>query len=226
VNEPPGPTPEPVHVWLSTTTENPRATAHDLLQQLATSLGHPTALTHTPTGRPVIEGLHISLTHTTGIAAVAATHTGPIGIDVEQLRDFPVAAMATRWFAPTEATSSPETFLRLWTAKEAVGKALGTGLRSQGLRRRMPPALTGGGGGKEPSAPEPIAEGDGGGGAPALIAHVVPSEPEFAVVYLPTGVVLALAFPVGVSEVVLHQGTALRSTVRSRTSLPVVVRGS
>ncbi|MGC4937977.1 4'-phosphopantetheinyl transferase family protein [Kribbella sp. DT2] len=266
MNQPAGPTPEPVHVWVSTTTDNPRDAAHHLLRQLANSLGHQAPLTHTPTGQPLIEGLHISLTHTTGVAAAVATHAGPVGIDAELFRDFPVAELSRRWFAPTEATNTPETFLHLWTAKEAVGKALGRGLRGNGLSRPMPPALAGGGGGKEPSAPEPIASGDGGvderklvaggdggvGGAGeaagavgsprqlvaggdrvpgeggTLLAQVVPSEPEFAVVHVGVrpDLVLALAFPVGVTEVVLHHGTALRSTVRSRTSFPVVVRGS
>ncbi|WP_460652041.1 4'-phosphopantetheinyl transferase family protein [Kribbella endophytica] len=172
---------------------------------------------------------------------MAATHAGPVGIDAELRRDFPVESLSRRWFAPTETTNSPEAFLHLWTAKEAIGKALGRGLRGSGLSRPMPPALAGGSGGKEPSAPEPIAsgdgertgrklaaEGDGGSGERALPlhAHVVPSERELAVVHLPLELVLALAFPVSVQEVVLHHGTALRSTVRSRTSFPVVVRGS
>ncbi len=228
-----------MHVWVSTSTDTPRETAHHLLRDLATSLGHEGPLTHTPTGRPLIEGLHISLTHTTGVAAVAATHAGPVGIDAELRRDFPVESLSRRWFAPTEITTDPEAFLYLWTAKEAVGKALGKGLRGSGLSRPMPPALAGGVEGKKPTAPEPTAsgdatpdqlvpEGDGGSGARGLPlhAHVVPSERELAVVHLPVELVLALAFPVSVQEVVLHHGTALRSTVRSRTSFPVVVRGS
>ncbi|ONI68769.1 hypothetical protein BWI15_38005 [Kribbella sp. ALI-6-A] len=215
-----------MHVWVSTTDENPREAAHHLLRQLATSLGHPAPLTHTPTGRPVVDGLHVSLTHTTGAVAVAATHAGPVGVDAELRRDFPVGAMAARWFPPAEAgrVDSPEKFLQLWTAKEAVGKALGQGLRNQGLRREMPAALTDG------SVSELVAEGDRGPGGSDLPvhAHVVPSEPEVAVVHVVVrlDLVLALAFPRGVTEVVLHQGTALRSTVRSRTSFPVVVRGN
>ncbi|WP_420488800.1 4'-phosphopantetheinyl transferase family protein [Kribbella italica] len=157
----------------------------------------------------MIEGLHISLTHTTGVAAVAATHAGPVGIDVELRRDFPVEALSRRWFAPSETTTDPEAFLHLWTAKEAVGKAKGRGLRGSGLSRPMPAELT-----HQPTT------------GSHLIAHVVPSEPELAVVHLPWEVVLALALPVSVREVVLHHGTALRRTVRSRTSFPVVVRGN
>ncbi|WP_432942391.1 4'-phosphopantetheinyl transferase family protein [Kribbella sp. CA-253562] len=213
MNEPAGPTPEPVHVWVSTTDENPRPAAHHLLRHLATSLGHAAPLIHTATGRPVVDGLHVSLSHTTGVIAVAATHTGPVGVDVELRRDFPVGAMAARWFTPAEAgrVDSPAAFLRLWTAKEAVGKALGQGLRNQGLRREMPAVLTG-----EPTMDEQL-----------LVAHVVPSEPLLVVhVHTDLDVVLALAFPRSVTEVVLHQGTTLRSTVRSRTSFPVVVRGN
>ncbi|WP_425553217.1 4'-phosphopantetheinyl transferase family protein [Kribbella lupini] len=194
---------------MSTSTDTPRETAHHLLRELATSLGHEGPLTHTPTGQPLIEGLHISLTHTTGVAAVTATHAGPVGIDAEVRRTFPVESLSRRWFAPTETTTSPEAFLHLWTAKEAVGKALTRGLRGSGLARLMPPEVT-----HQPT--------DG----TCLTAHVVPSEPALAVVHLPLDVVLALAFPASVAEVVLHHGTALRSTVRSRTSFPVVVRGS
>ncbi|MEV6288211.1 4'-phosphopantetheinyl transferase superfamily protein [Kribbella sp. NPDC051770] len=207
MNEPPDSPTEPVHVWLTTTGEDPRATAHRLVEQLAASLGHPAPLHHTATGQPTVDGLHVSLTHTTGVAAVAATRLGPVGIDAELRRDLPVSAMARRWFAPAEHTDDPETFLKLWTAKEAVGKALGRGLRGSGLSRKMPADLL------TSSNQMP------------LIAQVVPTERELAVVHIPGDVVLAVAFPAVARELVLHHGTALRSTVRSRTSFPVVVRG-
>ena len=102
-------------------------------------------------GRPVLggaaAGLHVALAHThDGVVAVACSLAGPVGVDVEHLRELPVAGLAARWFAQAEcrwlAQLPPEArsaaFLLLWTQKEAVGKALGTGLRGSGLRREVP----------------------------------------------------------------------------------------
>ncbi|SBT42216.1 4'-phosphopantetheinyl transferase family protein [Micromonospora auratinigra] len=87
-----------------------------------------------------------SVSHVDGLVVVAARTGGPVGVDVERCRPLPAVALAQRWYDPAEAgwlRSRPEAgrdrdFLRLWTAKEAVGKALGVGLRDGGLRRRMP----------------------------------------------------------------------------------------
>jgi phosphopantetheine--protein transferase-like protein len=142
------------------------------------------------------------------LIAVAAGRRGPVGVDVESRREFEIDGMARRWFDPAEVNwlyrqgDQLEAFLQLWTAKEAVGKALGRGLRGSGLRRVMPV--------------------DGG--------TTVPSEPRLAVLRLPlqADAVLAIAVPAETSEVRLteHHGAALRSTVTSRTSFPVVVRGN
>ena len=59
-----------------------------------------------------------------------------IGIDVEQVKErrnpriFDYVADETEWVMAGE--KSPESFFRLWTAKEAALKALGTGLRELG----------------------------------------------------------------------------------------------
>jgi 4'-phosphopantetheinyl transferase len=235
---------EPVHVWVSSVDEDrdQRSAAHALLVALATSLqdaappaGNPAqgdsavgegaarsavssqalVLRHEVSGRPVIDGLAVSLSHARGLIAVAASRHGPLGVDVESRREFEIDGMARRWFDPVEVSwlyrqADPlDAFLRLWTAKEAVGKALGRGLRGSGLRRLMPLDTM------LPTATE---------------AAAVPSEPGLAVLQLPVAAqaVLAIAVPSGVSEVRLteHHGAALRSTVTSRTSFPVVVRGN
>lgn len=102
-------------------------------------------------GGPVLggaaEGLHAALAHTrSGVVAAGLCERGPIGVDVEPLRPLPVAGLAARWFAEAEtawlaeqpADARSAAFLLLWTQKEAVGKALGTGLRGRGLRREVP----------------------------------------------------------------------------------------
>ena len=71
---------------------------------------------------------------------------GPVGVDIEVLRRLPVIALARRWFTVAEANwvaAQPvhrrtRCFLTLWTGKEAMGKAIGDGLRGGGLRRPMP----------------------------------------------------------------------------------------
>ncbi|MBG6104527.1 4'-phosphopantetheinyl transferase [Micromonospora vinacea] len=177
-------------------------------------------LTHDRKGRPVVRvddvGLAVSVSRTAGLVVVAARRAGAVGVDVERIRPLPALALARRWFPPTELAwlgDRPEAgrtvdFLRLWTAKEAVGKALGRGLRDDGLRRLMPPPGL-------PLRPVPGVE------------HLRVGHP-----HLDGGLVLAVAAhanaPVDV-EVVQWPGhgvTAERSTSVERTSLPVVVRGN
>lgn len=177
-------------------------------------------LTHDREGRPVVRvddvGLAVSVSRTAGLVVVAARRAGAVGVDVERIRPLPALALARRWFPPTELArlgDRPEAgrtvdFLRLWTAKEAVGKALGRGLRDDGLRRLMPPPGL-------PLRPVPGVE------------HLRVGHP-----HLDGGLVLAVAAhanaPVDV-EVVQWPGhgvTAERSASVERTNLPVVVRGN
>ncbi|MCP4631094.1 MAG: 4'-phosphopantetheinyl transferase superfamily protein [bacterium] len=77
--------------------------------------------------------IHWSISHKTryvcGIAAPA-----PIGIDIERARDLSVGlfkktAVESEWALADMETGSVKTFFRFWTAKEAVLKATGIGIR-------------------------------------------------------------------------------------------------
>lgn len=90
---------------------------------------------------PGLPHLRVNLSHTRGMAVVALTVGHDVGVDVEWLgRSPPTADLADRFFAPAEAAvvkAAPEaergeTFLAFWTLKEALIKAVGTGL-SHGL---------------------------------------------------------------------------------------------
>lgn len=96
-----------------------------------------------PSGRPVLVGAHagaaaLSVTHTAGLVAVAVAR-GPLllGVDAERVRSVrSAAAIASRRFHPAEAAhlaGMPEPalsreFLRMWSLKEAYGKAVGHGV--------------------------------------------------------------------------------------------------
>jgi len=205
-----------VHVWMAPAGAEPRTAAHNLLLLLAGTLIPAPALHHDADGRPHIPGLAVSISHTHHLIAVAASYDGPLGVDVEEVHPREVRGLADRWFDPAELewmAAQPDeltAFLHLWTAKEAVGKALGQGLRNSGLRRAMP----------LPSSP---AESQ------ALRAALVPDHAGLAVLHVPVELaVVAVALSPGVGEVVLslHHEAALRRVGRSRTSFPVVVRGN
>jgi 4'-phosphopantetheinyl transferase len=89
-----------------------------------------------PHGRPVVEGLQLSLSHAGGLVAVAATAALAVGIDVE-----PLAATRFDGFDEVALTSGERIALEAlppaerdrarttwWTRKEAVLKATGEGL--------------------------------------------------------------------------------------------------
>lgn len=138
----------PVHLRLAPTGAEARPSAHALLLDLASTLVDDPVLTHDDTGRPRIPGLAVSISYSHQLVAVAASYEGPLGIDLEEVRPRDVDPIANRWFAPQELEwmeRQPDrvrAFLQLWTAKEAVGKALGTGLENGGLRRPTPAGLT------------------------------------------------------------------------------------
>lgn len=103
-------------------------------------------------GRPVVPGapLSFSVTHSggTGLLALAPGAGRAVGVDIEEVRPRRrLDALAARVLAPEEYTrfraASAEhrlrVFLRDWTAKEAVLKALGTGI-TRPLRSVVVPA--------------------------------------------------------------------------------------
>ena len=88
-------------------------------------------------GKPAVAGspwLQHNLSHSDELALLAVSLDGPVGVDVEAVHT-PVAAvaLAKRFFLPSEADSvaaqpaalQASRFLRLWTRKEAAGKASG-----------------------------------------------------------------------------------------------------
>ncbi len=91
-------------------------------------------------GKPDLFGLdhfHVSVAHTGG-AVVLATSPVPVGVDIEPLRSDsrPLRRLAQRLFTEHENAwlglvpddQLPGVFTRLWTIKEAVGKAVGSAL--------------------------------------------------------------------------------------------------
>lgn len=107
---------------------------------LAHQLGleeHAVEIGHEPAGRPLIlhprgSGLHLSLATRSGLVAIALADR-PVGIDVERVApasDPPLAMLhpdEQRWLESLSASARPSAFARLWSAKEAYVKALGTG---------------------------------------------------------------------------------------------------
>lgn len=79
-----------------------------------------------------------SVGHSGDLYGVAVATSGSVGFDIERLRGVPRAdAIARRWFGHREAEAlaglegeeMEREFMRLWTAKEALAKRHGAGLR-------------------------------------------------------------------------------------------------
>lgn len=122
------------------------AVAHDLLRR-ALSLGRDVPpqrwqFAVAENGKPFIQSpvllppLFISLSHTRGAVACAATTVGPVGVDIERVQRFIDAHDLDRSvFTPRERTELNEggeeadrRRCELWTLKEALLKATGDGL--------------------------------------------------------------------------------------------------
>jgi 4'-phosphopantetheinyl transferase len=66
------------------------------------------------------------------IAAAVAPPDAAVGIDIERHASRDVLGLVQTWFGPNEIAvveaAGPEAFYRIWTAREALAKALGSGL--------------------------------------------------------------------------------------------------
>ena len=113
--------------------------AHALVRLvLADTVGTPAdALTFDRTcrcgaqhGKPVLPGgPGFSLTHAGDLVGVAVHPGGAVGLDVEQVRELTdLAAMVAHVCSPQETAPDADAFFTLWTRKEALLKAVGTGL--------------------------------------------------------------------------------------------------
>lgn len=136
-----------IHVWIHDTGETlpravrevARASLGRLLCGYAGTDVAPTIETgeHGKPFAPALPGLEFNLSHAGSYAAFAFALGQPVGIDIELLeRRISVDGIAARFFgeretaalARVDARRRQEAFLRLWTHKEAVLKALGDGL--------------------------------------------------------------------------------------------------
>jgi 4'-phosphopantetheinyl transferase len=223
VNWRPEPRVDTVHAWVVPSQHRSRSGARRLLADAGAHLlgtdPSQIVVSRDSSGRPAVEAasgqVWVSLSYGPGVLAVAASLAGPVGIDIEAAATGEVLRLADRWFDAGEASwlrsrpaaDQPAAFLLLWTAKEALGKALGIGLRGAGLQRRVPlPPVTDG-------SFQPLPDR-------LWLAHPPVRAP----------LVLAVATGAPVSGITLHEEEGhvalARSTARSRTSLPVVVRGN
>jgi 4'-phosphopantetheinyl transferase len=96
-----------------------------------------------PAGRPglaarqELRGFDFNLARSCDLCLIAVSDSGPVGVDVERIRDFPeLEGVARSRFAPSESAailerSGPhrlQAFYRCWTRKEAYLKGIGTGI--------------------------------------------------------------------------------------------------
>jgi 4'-phosphopantetheinyl transferase len=119
-----------------------RAVLRGLLARYTGVAAAHIALIEGPRGKPVLAAgidatLHFNVSHAGGLALLAVTRLGALGVDVEVVAPLPdLLDVADRFFAPAERATLRalpdsdrlDAFFRCWTRKEAYIKAIGEGL--------------------------------------------------------------------------------------------------
>ncbi len=97
-----------------------------------------------PHGKPTAPGtdLHVSISHSDELVAVAVTRAGPVGVDVEKMSTMDYEPLLDQVLAPGEEIHSAADFFTCWTRKESVLKATGDGLLTSMREVRVSPPGT------------------------------------------------------------------------------------
>jgi 4'-phosphopantetheinyl transferase len=121
-----------------------------LLSVLIGCTGRDIEIGHDASGKPCLPlnpDIMISFSDSEGWNALALSRTGPVGIDIERIRPLSWEPMLPMMAGQDEARlirdtiagpDDPGAFFRCWTAKEAILKAAGTGLKGGAPRVRLP----------------------------------------------------------------------------------------
>ena len=96
-----------------------RLCVHALLQEMTGS--EELIINHAPSGKPMLEGYQISISHTRGYAALMLSTEEQVAVDIEQRSDR-VQRIAKRFLRPDEHANTTEQMLAHWSAKETVYK--------------------------------------------------------------------------------------------------------
>tara|TARA_R110002012_G_scaffold79261_2_gene201839 strand:- start:451 stop:1167 length:717 start_codon:yes stop_codon:yes gene_type:complete len=114
------------------------ALRRELIAELAGCAPDSLRFTRDVHGRPLLvdpvlgADLFFSLSHTDGLAIVAASTAGPVGIDAERRSRRIAEAALKAVMSDAElrriSQTGPEQGIRFWTLKEAYSKALGLGM--------------------------------------------------------------------------------------------------
>ncbi len=117
-----------------------RAALRAILAREIGTTPHDVPLVYSKFGKPVLappfDSLHFNLSHCPDLALIALSDRGPVGVDLESVDRAPDLLECVHSFChPDECRELPDDtsarslqLLRIWTAKEAVLKALGTGM--------------------------------------------------------------------------------------------------
>ena len=88
---------------------------------IETMTGKQLVVDHEPSGKPVLEGWHVSISHTRGFAAVVLSDCEEVAVDIEYQSDR-VGRIAERFIREDESVATIEEMLLLWSAKETLYK--------------------------------------------------------------------------------------------------------
>ena len=92
-----------------------------------TSMGEPSGadntveIKHEESGKPLLDGWHISISHTKGYVAVMLSKTREVGVDIEYVSER-IKRIADRFLRPDEHAECISDLLIHWCAKETVYK--------------------------------------------------------------------------------------------------------
>lgn len=126
------------------------ATTRRILGRYVDSDPADLAFEYGPHGKPMLAAapapLHFNLSHSDRRALLAVSRGHEVGVDLESLqRRFDPTRLAERFFTPPEVAElraqppaqRPAAFLRAWTRKEALVKAMGLGITVNVRRLRV-----------------------------------------------------------------------------------------
>lgn len=83
--------------------------------------GRALPIEHEKSGKPLLAGYNVSISHTRGLAAMMVSRGRRVGVDVEYVSPR-VSRVASRFLRPDEQAPTVELQLLHWCAKEAVFK--------------------------------------------------------------------------------------------------------